>query len=138
MSREMEALLMRDPRIMSRSPNIFTNYDDVIANLLSQVQTGTAENRDLREKCREHSKRITSLERKYRNVKQHDTVLRRMESIQQELALAHGNVPQVGLVLNDCVSQQLDTESYSLVSINRKQKQKMTRVDKNMNICVMM
>ena len=64
MSREMEALLMRDPRIMARSPNFFTNYDGVIADLLSQVQTGTAENRDLREKCREHSERITSLERK--------------------------------------------------------------------------
>ena len=64
MSREMEALLTRDPRIMARSPNIFTNYDGVITDLLSQVQTGAAENRDLREKCREHSERITSLERK--------------------------------------------------------------------------
>jgi len=64
MSREMEALLMRDPRMMSRNPHILTNYDGVISDLLAQVQTGSAENRDLREKCREHSERITSLERK--------------------------------------------------------------------------
>jgi len=64
MSREMEALLTRDPRMMSRNPHIFTNYDGVISDLLAQVETGTAENRDLREKCREHSERITALERK--------------------------------------------------------------------------
>ncbi len=62
-SREMEALLMRDPRIVSRSPQIFTNYDGVIADLLAQVQTHAGETRDLREKCREHSERITALER---------------------------------------------------------------------------
>ena len=55
---------MRDPRMMSRNPHILTNYDGVISDLLAQVQTGSAENRDLREKCREHSERITSLERK--------------------------------------------------------------------------
>ncbi|KAJ7369897.1 hypothetical protein OS493_035676 [Desmophyllum pertusum] len=60
----MEALLMRDPRIASRNPNIFTNYDGVIADLLSQAQTNAGETRDLREKCREHSERITALERK--------------------------------------------------------------------------
>jgi len=64
MSREMEALMTRDPRMMSRNPHIFTNCDGVISDLLAQVQTGTAENRDLREKCREHSERVTALERK--------------------------------------------------------------------------
>ena len=60
----MEALLVHNPRLMSRSPNIFSNYDGVISDILAQVQTGTAESRELREKCREHSERITSLERK--------------------------------------------------------------------------
>ena len=64
MSREIEVLLTRDPRIMSRSPHIFTNYDGIISDILAQIQTTTAENRDLQEKCREHSERITSLERK--------------------------------------------------------------------------
>ena len=56
--------MTRDPRMMSRNPHIFTNCDGVISDLLAQVQTGTAENRDLREKCREHSERVTALERK--------------------------------------------------------------------------
>ena len=64
MSREVEALLMRDPRTVSRNPHIFTNYDGVIADILAQVQTEAGETRDLREKCREHSERITALERK--------------------------------------------------------------------------
>ena len=64
MGREMEAVVTRDPRILSRSPHIFTNYDGIISDILAQIQTSTAENRDLREKLREHSERITSLERK--------------------------------------------------------------------------
>ena len=55
---------MRDPRTVSRIPHIFTNYDDVIADILAQVQTQAGETRDLREKCREYSERITALERK--------------------------------------------------------------------------
>ena len=55
---------MRDPRTASRNPHIFTNYDGVIADILAQVQTQAGETRDLREKCREHSERITALERK--------------------------------------------------------------------------
>jgi len=50
--------------MMSRNLHLLTNYDGVISDLLAQVQTGSAENRDLREKCREHSERITALERK--------------------------------------------------------------------------
>ena len=42
---------------------MFANYDAIISDILAQVQTNTAENRDLREKYREHSERITSLER---------------------------------------------------------------------------
>ena len=64
MGREMEAVLTRDPRILSRSPHIFTNYDGIISDILAQIQSSTAENGDLRERIREHSERITSLERK--------------------------------------------------------------------------
>ena len=64
MGREMEALLTRDPRILSRSPHILTNYDDIISDILTQIQTSTTETRDFREKLREQSERITSLERK--------------------------------------------------------------------------
>ena len=60
----MEAVLTRDPRILSRSPHIFTNYDGIISDILAQIQSSTAENGDLRERIREHSERITSLERK--------------------------------------------------------------------------
>ena len=55
---------MHNPRMMSRSPQLLTNYDGVIADILAQVKTGTAENRASREKCRENSERISSLERK--------------------------------------------------------------------------
>ena len=60
----MEALLTRDPRTLSRSPHIFTNYDGIISDILAQIQTSTTETRDFREKLREHSERITFLERK--------------------------------------------------------------------------
>ena len=60
----MEALFTRDPRTLSRSPHIFTNYDGIISDILVQIQTSTTETRDFREKLREHSERITSLERK--------------------------------------------------------------------------
>ena len=60
----MEALLTRDPRSLSRSPHIFTNYDGIISDILAQIQTSTTETRDFREKLREQSERITSLERK--------------------------------------------------------------------------
>ena len=64
MGREMEALLTRDPRILSRSPHILTNYDGIISDILAQIQTSATETRDFREKLREHSERITTLERK--------------------------------------------------------------------------
>ena len=64
MGREMEALLTRDRRILSRSPHILTNYDGIISDILTQIQTSATETRDFREKLREHSERITSLERK--------------------------------------------------------------------------
>ena len=60
----MEAILTRDPRILSRSPHILTNYDGIISDILAQIQTSATETRDFREKLREHSERITTLERK--------------------------------------------------------------------------
>ena len=64
MGREMEALLTRDPRILPRSPHILTNYDGIISDMFARIQTSTAEIRDLQERTREHSERITSVERR--------------------------------------------------------------------------
>ncbi|XP_020607916.1 TNF receptor-associated factor 4-like [Orbicella faveolata] len=64
LGKEFETVLTRDPRVMSRSPQLLTNYDSVIADILAQVQTQAGETGNLREKCREHSERITALERK--------------------------------------------------------------------------
>ena len=57
----MEAALTRDPRILTRGPHIFTNYDGIISDILAQIQTTAAENRDLPE-------RITSLEVAFRSL----------------------------------------------------------------------
>ena len=64
----MESSLRSDPRIVSRSPQIFANYDNVIQDLLNQMQLGSEATRNLQEKLREHSERITSLERKLASV----------------------------------------------------------------------
>ena len=58
----MEAVLTRDPGFLPRCLHVFTNYDGIISDILAQIQTSTAENRDLRERLREQSERITSLE----------------------------------------------------------------------------
>ncbi|KAJ7369895.1 TNF receptor-associated factor 6 [Desmophyllum pertusum] len=58
-SKNLESLLMRDPRIASRNPHILTNYG-VIADLLSQAQP-MQETRDLREKCRENTAKESPL-----------------------------------------------------------------------------
>ena len=63
-SKDLEAIVRRDPRIMSRSPQMFTNYDSVVQDLLSRMQSNSETTRNLQEKLREHSERITSLERK--------------------------------------------------------------------------
>ena len=64
----METSLRSDPRIVSRSPQIFANYDNVIQDLLNQIQLSSEATRNLQEKLREHSERITSLERKLASV----------------------------------------------------------------------
>ena len=65
---ELEAVVRRDPRVMSRSPQIFTNYDSIVQDLLNQMQNSSETIRNLQEKLREHSERITSLERKMASV----------------------------------------------------------------------
>ena len=62
-SREVEALLRSDPSTVSKNPHVFSNYDGIIADILAQVQTQAGETRNLREKCREQSERIATLER---------------------------------------------------------------------------
>ena len=64
LSKEMEAILTRDPRMASRSPQVFSNYDNIIQDILNQMQRNTEETRNLHGKLQEHSQRITSLERK--------------------------------------------------------------------------
>ena len=68
LSGEMESSLRSDPRIVSRSPQIFANYDNVIQDLLNQIQLSLEATRNLQEKLRERSERITSLERKLASV----------------------------------------------------------------------
>ena len=67
-NKDLEAMLRRDPRIMSQSPQIFANYNNVIQDLLYQMQTSSEATRNLQDKLREHSERITSLERKLASV----------------------------------------------------------------------
>lgn len=63
-SRELGALLIRDPRIVSRDSHILPNYESAITDLVSQIQIQAGENRNLILKHQEHSERITALERK--------------------------------------------------------------------------
>ena len=65
LSKDIEAILRSDPqRIVSRSPQFLSNYDNMIQNILNQMQHGSDETRKLHEKLQEHSQRITSLKRK--------------------------------------------------------------------------
>ncbi|KAJ7372396.1 hypothetical protein OS493_019848 [Desmophyllum pertusum] len=68
LSKEFEAFLKRDPTVMSRSPQLLTNYDSVIQDILTQMQMGAEETRNHQCKLREHSGRITSLERQMASV----------------------------------------------------------------------
>ena len=49
---------------MSRNPQLLSNYDGVIQDILTQMQIGSDESRNQQAKLREHSERITSLARK--------------------------------------------------------------------------
>ena len=63
-SKDLEAFVRPDPRVISRSPQMFANYDSVVQDLLGRMQNNSETTRNLQEKIREHSERITSLERK--------------------------------------------------------------------------
>ncbi|CAH3023646.1 unnamed protein product [Porites evermanni] len=67
-SKDLDAIVRRDPMVMSRSPQMFTNYDSVIQDLLNRMQNNSETSRNFQEKLREHSERITSLERKVATV----------------------------------------------------------------------
>ena len=62
-SKDLEAIVRRDPRVMSRSPQMFANYDSVVQDLLSRTQNNSETTRSLQGKIQEHSERITTLER---------------------------------------------------------------------------
>ncbi|XP_020628625.1 TNF receptor-associated factor 6-like, partial [Orbicella faveolata] len=64
LSSELETFLKRDLSAVSRSPQLLTNYDSVIQDILGQLQIGTEETRNQQSTLREQSERITSLERK--------------------------------------------------------------------------
>ena len=64
LSSEYEAFLKRDLTAVSRSPQLLTNYDGVIQDILGQIQIGKEETRNQQSKLIEQSERITSLERK--------------------------------------------------------------------------
>ena len=64
MNKELEVILTRDPRMMSRSPQLLSNYDSLIQDLHNQMQIRVEEVRNLQGKVQENSGRITTLERK--------------------------------------------------------------------------
>ena len=63
MTKEVEGILTRNPLVMSRNPQLFSNFDAIVQDILNQLQSGTEERRNQETKLREHSERITSLER---------------------------------------------------------------------------
>ena len=62
LAEQMEALVTKQQRIMS-IPHILINNEGTVSDLLSQIQTISAQNRGLAEIIREHTERINSLER---------------------------------------------------------------------------
>ena len=63
MTKEVEGILTRNPLVMSRNPQLFSNFDAIVQDILNQLQSGTEERRNQETKLREQSERITSLER---------------------------------------------------------------------------
>ena len=63
-SKEMESLLRSDPRLLSSRQQMFLNYDSVIQDLFNQMQIRSETERHLQEMLRQHSDRITAVERK--------------------------------------------------------------------------
>ena len=63
MTKEVEGILTRNPLVMSRNPQLLSNFDAIVQGILNQLQSGTEERRNQETKLREQSERITSLER---------------------------------------------------------------------------
>ena len=63
MIKEVEGILTRNPLVMSRNPQLLSNFDAIVQDILNQLQSGTEERRNQETKLREQSERITSLER---------------------------------------------------------------------------
>ena len=60
----MESVLRSDPRLLSSRQQLFMNYDNVIQDLFNQMQIRSETERHFHEMLREHSERITAVERK--------------------------------------------------------------------------
>ena len=60
----MESLLRSDPRLLSSRQQMIMSYDNVIQDLFNQMQIHSDTERHLQEMLRQHSERITAVERK--------------------------------------------------------------------------
>ena len=63
LSRDVESLMCRNPRVLSRNPGFVSDYDKTINDILSQVQDTVKENRELRGQVDAQERRIIALER---------------------------------------------------------------------------
>ncbi|XP_067057955.1 TNF receptor-associated factor 2-like isoform X2 [Acropora muricata] len=63
-SKEMESVLRSDPRLLTSRQQMFMNYDNVIQDLFNQMQIRSETERHFQEMLRQHSERITAVERK--------------------------------------------------------------------------
>ena len=88
MTKEVEGILTRNPLVMSRNPQLLSNFEGIVQDILNQLQSVTEERRNQETKLREHSERITFLER---------TVVSRnvsgTEASVQRLPESEGNLP---------------------------------------------
>ena len=60
----MESVLRSDTRLLSSRQQLFLNYDNVIQDLFNQMQIRSETERHFQEMLRQHSERITAVERK--------------------------------------------------------------------------
>ena len=64
LSRDVQSVLCRAPGLASRNPSVVADYENVISDILTRVQGVSGEHRELSEKVRKQSERITTLERR--------------------------------------------------------------------------
>ena len=63
LSRDVESLMCRNPRLLSRNPGFASHYEKTMSDILSQVQNTVKENRELRGQVEALERRIIALER---------------------------------------------------------------------------